>query len=63
MSEHLAFDGSTKPVSDGGPLVYSDQHAALGITRAYVEIFEVGGYKYTRLPDAIAQARRNGAKS
>jgi len=62
MSDHLTPSGSAEPVSTSGSLAYSDQHAALGITRAYVEIFEVGAYKYTCLPDAIAQALRNGAK-
>jgi hypothetical protein len=62
MSDHPALNASADPVSTCGSLAYSAQHAALGITRAYVEIFEVGAYKYTRLPDAIAQALRNGAK-
>jgi hypothetical protein len=31
---------------------------SLGVTRQMTETYSVGGYRYTNLTDAIAQARR-----
>ena len=31
---------------------------SLGVTRVLTETFKVGGYSYTSLADAVAQARR-----
>ena len=54
---------SSKSISDnweneGGsvrPLSYAE---SLGVTRVLTETFRVGGYSYTSLADAVAQARR-----
>ena len=37
------------------PLSYAE---SLGVTRVLNETFKVGGYSYTSLADAVAQARR-----
>jgi hypothetical protein len=48
--ENLENEGeSTRPLS------YAE---SLGVTRVLTETFKVGGYSYTRLADAVAQARR-----
>jgi hypothetical protein len=44
--------------NEGGsvrPLSYAE---SLGVTRVLTETFRVGGYSYTSLADAVAQARR-----
>jgi hypothetical protein len=44
--------------NEGGsvrPLSYAE---SIGVTRIVTETFRVGGYSYTRLADAVAQARR-----
>ena len=44
--------------NEGGsarPLSYAE---SLGVTRVLTETFKVGGYSYTSLADAVAQARR-----
>lgn len=43
--------------NEGGSLDH-DPLADLGITRSQIEEFEVGGYHYTDLANAIAQAHR-----
>lgn len=45
------------------PLIYSARHARMGITRTLTEVFVVGSYRYTNLPDAISQAKRDGAEN
>ena len=42
-------DGSARPLS------YAE---SLGVTRVITETFRIGGYSYTSLADAVAQARR-----
>ncbi len=37
--------------------------ASLGIQHSVTDQYETGGYRYTRLADAIAQAKRAGARS
>lgn len=56
---------STKPSSkteswenEGGSVAPIDLVMSLGITRQMTETYSVGGYHYTNLTDAIAQARR-----
>ena len=44
--------------NEGGSLRDAPIADASGITRVFVETFSVGGYTYTNLPDAQAQARR-----
>lgn len=49
---------------DGSPSVSSDQNlsdqmARYGITRVPVDYFHLGEFRYTRLEDAMAQARRS----
>lgn len=46
-----------------GSLIYSEQHAGMGIMRSVAEVFTVGSYRYTNLADAISQAKRNGAEN
>lgn len=44
--------------NEGGsvrPLSYAE---SIGVTRVLTETFKVGGYSYTNLADAVAQARR-----
>ena len=44
--------------NEGGsihPLSYAE---SIGVSRILTETFEVGGYRYTSLADAVAQARR-----
>jgi hypothetical protein len=44
--------------NEGGnihPLSYAE---SIGVTRILTETFRVGGYSYTSLADAVAQARR-----
>lgn len=38
---------------------YSSLHASMGIERMVTESFLVGEYRYSKLEDAIAQARRS----
>ena len=35
-----------------------DEMAKHGVTRTSVDVFHCGGYRYTNLKDAIAQAKR-----
>ena len=44
--------------NEGGSLRAASSAEASGIERVLVETFKVGGYSYTNLPDAEAQARR-----
>lgn len=39
----------------------ADEVDRLGIVRIATERFEVGGYRYERLADALAEARRRSA--
>jgi hypothetical protein len=49
------MDPNSLPHSD-----FNDTHVKLGISRAFAEVFHVGGYRYSALADAVAQARRMG---
>jgi len=45
--------------NDGGsvaPLSYAE---SIGVTRVLTETFKAGGYSYTSLADAVAQAHRD----
>ena len=44
--------------NEGGSLLPAPPVDGSAITRVLVETFKVGGYTYTNLPDAEAQARR-----
>ena len=44
--------------NEGGSLGSQDDAAALGIVRHQSETYSVGGFQYTNLTDAVAQARR-----
>jgi hypothetical protein len=44
--------------NEGGSVSPVDPAEALGITRLVTETYSVGGYQYTNLTQAIAQARR-----
>ena len=43
--------------------VSTDELERLGIVRIATERFEVGGFRYDRLSDAMAEARRRGPAS
>jgi hypothetical protein len=50
---------STKRHLDAeGELTPAQLARSLGVTCQQVEVYAVGGYRYTTLTDAIAQARR-----
>ena len=40
------------------PYASPNELVRLGITRVQTEHFEVGGYRYSNLADALAEARR-----
>jgi len=42
------------------PATFGPEHARMGIARNVREVFSVGEYRYSKLEDAVAQARRNG---
>lgn len=44
--------------NEGGSLRAPSQMELLGVERVLTETFRVGGYTYTSLADAVAQARR-----
>jgi hypothetical protein len=44
--------------NEGGSLKPRDLADSLGVVRHMTETYSVGGYQYTNLADAIAQARR-----
>jgi hypothetical protein len=44
--------------NEGGAAVAETSLESLGITRLFSETYVVGGYSYTNLADAAAQARR-----
>jgi hypothetical protein len=44
--------------NEGGSLAAHDLADSLGVVRHMTETYSVGGYQYTNLADAIAQARR-----
>ena len=61
MSEPLPKMPSTKTQSwenEGGSVAPEQLADSLGITRQMTETYSVGGFHYTNLTDAIAQARR-----
>jgi len=43
---------------DEGGMPSVDEAMSHGVTRQMTETYSVGGYRYTNLTDAIAQARR-----
>ena len=44
--------------NEGGSLALPEQADRLGVVRHVTETYSVGGFRYTSLTDAIAQARR-----
>jgi len=44
--------------NEGGSLRSPSYAESLGVERVLTETFRVGGYTYTSLADAVAQARR-----
>ncbi|WP_126177092.1 hypothetical protein [Tsuneonella rigui] len=44
--------------NEGGGLVAETLAGSLGVLRHLTETYSVGGFQYTNLTDAIAQARR-----
>ena len=61
MSLPHPIDSEAKAQSwenEGGSIAPEDIAASLGVVRHMTETYSVGGYRYTSLADAIAQARR-----
>ena len=61
MSDQSSIKQSAKTDSwenEGGSIAPFDLARSLGVTREITETYSVGGYRYTNLTDAIAQARR-----
>jgi hypothetical protein len=48
----------TAPTPPTAPYASAGELSRLGITRVKTEHFQLGPYRYTRLADALAQARR-----
>ena len=44
--------------NEGGRVPSLSYAESLGVTRVLSETFRIGGYSYTSLADAVAQARR-----
>jgi hypothetical protein len=44
--------------TEGASVEPLDYAASVGVTRHLTESYSVGGYRYTNLADAVAQARR-----
>ena len=44
--------------NEGGRVASERLAESLGVTRQMTETYSVGGYKYIKLTDAVAQARR-----
>ncbi len=61
----LGFDAaaasSVPAAGDGAGSISPAELSRRGIVRVSVDQFEVGGYRYTSLKDAIAQSDRAGA--
>ena len=59
MSQDFALRSYTDGwENEGGSVAPLQLVESLGITRQISETYAVGGYRYTSLVDAIAQARR-----
>lgn len=43
---------------EGGSIAPESEADSLGVVRHVTETYSVGGYRYTKLADAIAQGRR-----
>lgn len=54
----VASPGNESWENEGGTLAPEQLAESLGIERHMTESYSVGGYRYTSLTDAIAQARR-----
>ncbi|MGN6500812.1 MAG: hypothetical protein ACTHKM_11775 [Tsuneonella sp.] len=55
---HQSTSKSETWENEGGSLSPQDVAESLGIVRHLTETYSIGGYQYTNLMDAIAQARR-----
>ncbi|HEY6814210.1 MAG TPA: hypothetical protein VI168_01600 [Croceibacterium sp.] len=59
MSQHPIWKSASESWENEGGTVRALSYAeSLGVTRVLTETFKVGGYSYTTLADAVAQARR-----
>ena len=60
MSQNLKFALATPEAweNEGGSLRSPSGAETLGVRRVLTETFTVGGYNYTNLADAVAQAHR-----
>lgn len=54
----IASPGNDSWENEGGTVAPEQLAESLGIKREMTESYSVGGYRYTSLTDAIAQARR-----
>jgi hypothetical protein len=58
-SSSMSNDDTSNALAESGrQLHYSSEHQEQGIARSWLEVFEVGSFRYTSLSDAVAQARR-----
>ena len=53
-----AIQRNASAENEGGSLTALPSAESLGILRQVTETYSVGGYQYTNLTDAMAQARR-----
>ena len=58
MSQHSLSRPTTESWENEGGSVQGSEAESLGISRVMTERFTVGGYAYSKLADAVAQARR-----
>ena len=64
MSQHPSSPpGAERWENEGGSLRPLPTPESLGIKRVLLETFTVGGYSYTNLADAIAEAHRQRRRS
>ena len=59
----LSADSPTTPAAPQSEATLEEALNKYGITRVSVDQFYTGGFHYTNLDDAIAQAKRTGANS
>lgn len=59
----MKTDSDLAPSSPDPARIAAEEMARYGIVRVPVDYFHVGGFRYTALADAIAQAKRDRAGS
>lgn len=68
----VKIEGEDDPMAEAVPVIggpaeapdaTSDEAAHHGIRHVTIEQFEFGGYRYTNLKDAVAEAKRHATKA